>query len=112
MNKTMQRISDATTTVIQHGGRRNIGNYRVFEDGGFVVVEYRGTDVATFDVGPKRRVRLNTGTYYTATTKNVMNAALRGAQAPYTVFQKDYSWFIDDDGRGPVDFIDNEWITM
>ncbi len=64
-------------TVIQHGGRRNIGNYRVFEDGGFVVVEYRGTDVATFDLGPKRRVRLNTGTYYTATTKNVMNAALR-----------------------------------
>ena len=112
MNKTMQSIADATTTVIKQGGRRSLGNYQVFEDGGFVVVEYRGTDVATIDLGPKRRVRLNTGGWRTSTTKNVMNAALQGAQAPYTVFQRDYSWFIDDDGRGPVDFVDNEWITL
>lgn len=99
MNKTMSRIADATTAARHwEGGRfeRHMGHYSVKCTGSQAAdVSYRGTVVANFD--GCGHVVLNTGGWQTATTKNVINAALR--DTPFSVHQVKGEWFVDSELR-------------
>lgn len=58
---------------------------------GSIRVTYHATDIVTFwpDL-----VTLNTGGYRTVTTKRKMNQAANQFGLGYSVYQKDYNWFV------------------
>lgn len=64
---------------------------------GTIKVVYHGTPVVT--VEPKGRITLDTGGYWTVTTKNRMNQASNQLGLGFLVWQKNYEWFIDIDGH-------------
>jgi hypothetical protein len=89
-----------TRRALDEGVGGNVSNYGVISnhwDGERIVsVSYRGTVVVTFkNVNGYRWAELNNGGWQTLTTKNVINAALAGAGSRYTVFQRDFEWYVD-----------------
>ena len=48
---------------------------------------------------PEGRIVLNTGGYFTATTKTRMNQASRQFNLGFLVFQEDFKWYVDVDGH-------------
>jgi len=66
----------ATTTTTQEGTTR---------------VTYHATHVVTFD---SRLITLNSGGWFTATTKTRMNQASNQFDLGYSVFQKSRQWFV------------------
>jgi len=63
---------------------------------GILRVTYHSTDVVS--VTPKT-IRLNTGGWKTATTRTRMNQASRQYSLGYTVYQKNYSWYVEYKGK-------------
>lgn len=72
-------------------------------ENGCIAVNYRGTDVVTFN---EREVTLNTNGYFTATTKTRMNQASNQFGLGYHVYQRDYAWFVDLPNGERREFID------
>ena len=64
---------------------------------GVLRVTYHGTHVVT--VYPEGRIVLNTGGYFTVTTKTRMNQASNQFNLGFLVFQKDFDWYVDIDGH-------------
>jgi hypothetical protein len=66
---------------------------RVWRDpAGTLVVQYHNTEVVTASADGK--VVLRTGGWQTATTRTRMNQAANQFQLGYSVFQKDFNWFV------------------
>ncbi len=55
-------------------------------------VRYHGTDVVRFGPGT---IILDSGGYHTATTKQRMNQTSNQFNLGYSVFQKDFEWFVE-----------------
>lgn len=63
--------------------------------GDMVDVVYHNTTVASVKwVEGRVRAMLNTGGWYTPTTKDRINTVLRVAGIPATVYQREYQWFV------------------
>ena len=54
-------------------------------------IRYWSTDVVTFD---NDSVLLNNGGWYTSTTKTRMNQASRQFNLGFSVYQKDFDWYV------------------
>ena len=59
---------------------------------GTIRVTYHSTNIVT--VNPDGSVRLDSGGYRSATTKTRMNQASNQLGLGFTVFQKDFDWFV------------------
>ena len=68
----------------------------VRQEDGLTVIRYHYTDIVKFD---DKRIILNTGGWYTATTKTRMNQASNQFNLGYKVFQKDNAWFVSYSGK-------------
>lgn len=64
---------------------------------GTIRVTYHSTDVVT--VRPNGDIVLDTGGWFTATTKVRMNQAANQLGLPYQVYQSDHSWFVTFAGK-------------
>lgn len=67
----------------------------VYSDGNYICVKYHETDVVKFN---DFEIILNSGGWYTDTTKTRMNQASNQYRLGYKVFQKDFDWFVDYNG--------------
>jgi hypothetical protein len=78
--------------------QNRIGSHKTYvrSDGNAIIVRYHYTDVVKFT--PKT-ITLNTGGWETSTTKTRMNQASRQYGLGYTVYQKDYDWFVRYKGK-------------
>ena len=86
MSKT-QTLGKHKTTITKELG---IGN----ED--YMVVRYWNTDIVKFN---NERIILNTGGWSTATTKRRMNQTSEQFNLGYQVYQKNYNWFVEYQGK-------------
>ena len=66
------------------------------DDKGNTIIRYHSTDVVTFS--PKRIV-LNTGGWFTNTTRTRMNQAANQFNLGFSVYQKKFRWFVEFNGR-------------
>lgn len=71
-----------------------------FEDGKHYV-QYHDTKVVIWD---HENITLNTGGWMTATTKSRMNQTARQMVLNFSVYQKDYRWFVSKPDGDTVDF--------
>ena len=78
----LSRIGKHATTIRNENGKR--------------IVRYHYTDIVTVD---KDQVRLNAGGWHTATTKTRMNQAANEWGLGFSVFQRDYAWFVEFGGH-------------
>lgn len=86
-----RRVSGVSTTVKR-------------EENGRLVVRYHWTDVVV--VEPNGDIRLDTNGWRTATTKLRMNQAANQYGLGYTVWQKDFAWFVRWQGKD-IEFSEN-----
>ena len=82
-----QTLGKHKTTITKEVG---IGN----ED--YMVVRYWNTDIVKFN---NERIILNTGGWSTATTKRRMNQTSEQFNLGYQVYQKNYNWFVEYQGK-------------
>ena len=82
-----QTLGKHKTTITKELG---IGN----ED--YMVVMYWNTDIVKFN---NERIILNTGGWSTATTKRRMNQTSEQFNLGYQVYQKNYNWFVEYQGK-------------
>ena len=76
-----------------------IGKHRTTiktDDNDFTIVKYHQTDVVKFD---ETSIILNTGGWTTNTTKNRMNQTSQKFDLGFSVFQKNWEWFLEYDGK-------------
>jgi len=81
-----------------------IGSHKtsVFAENGFTRVLYHQTQVVKFN---EKQIRLNSNGWATVTTKLRMNQASNQFNLGYRVFQKDFEWFVDYQGK-TMDYYD------
>ena len=70
-------------------------------------VVYHNTAIVNFD---ERSIRLNSGGWRTKKTKDDMNRASNQFDLGYTVFQKDFDWFVATAGE-TIPFVDHMCIN-
>jgi len=72
---------------------KTIGHHAtsIHTDNDMIIVTYHNTEVVKFN---SSTIILNTGGYYTYTTKTRMNQASNQYNLGYRVFQKNFDWFI------------------
>lgn len=68
----------------------------VSSKGGFTDVTYHNTNVVSFN---DKVINLNTGGWFTNTTKTRMNQAANEYGLEFTVFQKNGEWFVTHKGK-------------
>ena len=78
----LNKIGKVATAVIQE----NFGTK----------VKYHNTVVVEFDID---QIILNSGGWKTLTTKNRMNQTSNEYNLGFQVFQKDFDWYVDFDGK-------------
>lgn len=64
---------------------------KVYAEAGSTVIQYHATKVVTFN---DKEILLNNGGWKTNTTKARMNQASNEYGLGYTVYQKDFGWFV------------------
>ena len=71
-----------------------IGTHKttIYREGEFTKVKYHYTDVVSFN---DEEIILKTGGYKTNTTKTRMNQTSRQFNLGFTVYQKDWQWYVD-----------------
>lgn len=69
---------------------------KIREKDGKTIVSYHGTDIVEFD---DDTITLNTGGYETASTKTKMNQTAGEFDLGYAVYQRNYNWFVDYNGK-------------
>lgn len=84
---TMQQVGSTATKILQ----------QVDQDGHWTAVRYHWTDVVRWNTNGK--IILNHGGYMSATIKTRMNQASNQFGLGFTVWQKNYEWFVDVDGK-------------
>lgn len=81
---------------------------RIIKDtDGVIRVRYHNTDVVT--ITPDKSVMLFTGGYRSNTTKLRMNQASHKFDLGYSVYQRNYSWYVDFQGE-TIDFTSDHLI--
>ena len=70
------------------------------DDDGFTKVVYHQTPVVKFN---HKKIILNTGGYKTVTTKSRMNQTSNQFKLGFSVYQKDFEWFVTY-GSEPIPF--------
>ena len=65
----------------------------IFNMDGYTCVKYHDTVVVSFD---NDRIVLNSGGWFTPTTKTRMNQSSHQFLLDFHVYQKDFEWFVDD----------------
>jgi hypothetical protein len=75
---------------------------------GTTYVRYHATDVVAFN---QTTITLRSGGWRTQTTKNRMNQAASQFDLGFTVFQKDFDWFVDLPNGKRVDFAEGMQIA-
>lgn len=75
-----------------------VGSHRtsIYTEKGMTKVVYHNTAVVSFD---PESITLDTGTYYTRTTKVRMNQASSQFDLGFRVFVKDFEWYVEWDGN-------------
>ena len=75
-----------------------VGSHKtsVFTEGGWTKVVYHNTVVVKFN---RDKIVLDSGKWFTMTTKTRMNQASNQYGLGFTVFQKDFEWFVDYKGK-------------
>jgi len=68
----------------------------VFTEGGWTKVAFHNTVVVKFN---RNKIVLDSGKWFTPTTKTRMNQASHQYGLGFTVFQKDFEWFVDYKGK-------------
>lgn len=71
-------------------------NTTIFNDGTHTVVKFHYTDVVKFN---HREIVLDSNGYQTYTTKVRMNQASNQYNLGYYVYQRDFEWFVNYQGR-------------
>lgn len=69
----------------------------IVTENGITSVYYHGTPVVRFGGG--KPVTLNTGGYFTVTTKRRMNQAANQYGLGFSVYQRSRQWYVDHNGR-------------
>lgn len=89
---TLRSYADAIA-FLKGKEQRKIGHkcYLVLRGNDAVAVRYHNTDIVTYY--PNGSININNGGYRTVTTKRNINR-----YSPFSVFQKDFDWFIVVDG--------------
>jgi hypothetical protein len=77
------------------------------DEKGTTRVRYHQTDVVSFS--PKT-ITLNTGGWFTNTTRNRMNQAAQQFALGYSVYQKAFRWFVEFNGKTVA--FDGEAVTL
>ena len=82
-----------------------LSTYRTtwFDNGNFGGVTYINTNIVQWRDGI---VTLDSGAWETVTTKRKMNQASRQFALGYTVYQRDYKWYVDTPTESAVPFCD------
>ena len=75
----------------------------VFGEGNLTKIVYQRTAIVTFD---RDSVTLRNGGWQTVTTKRKMNQASHQFGLGYSVFQKDFSWFVTLPNGATIPFMD------
>ena len=101
MNKAMSEIADAVANKRPMHSKLYAVAVR---ENGTVEVLYRGTLVALIQ---NDKMYVNTGGWYTATTKKVINAAFWGAGANVNIFQHNWNWTLNRFERGTYQPLNN-----
>ena len=78
----------------------------ITQDDGILCVTYQSTPIVT--VSPTH-IKLNTGGWFSVTTKRKMNQASHQFDLGYSVYQRDYKWYVDYKGK-TYDFDNNTLI--
>ncbi len=89
--------------------QHSIGSHAtsVYTENGATKVRYHATEVVIFN---DNHIWLNSGGWYTNTTKTRMNQASNQFGLGFSVYQKDYDWFVSFHGK-TIPFKDNMIIT-
>ena len=106
----MRKIETQMNMAIKSQKNWSSGNTQVITDNGFSRVFLHGNhianvfdDVVNGDV--KKVVQLFDGGWQTVTTKSRLNALLDEFATGFSVFQKNWEWFVSDfQGKNIVDF--------
>jgi len=80
---------------------------RVYTYEGVTSVSYHGTEVVKFD---NKHIALNTGGWFTNTTKTRMNQTSNQFGLGFSVYQKGWNWFVD--FKGETIAFDGSKITL
>jgi hypothetical protein len=82
-----------------------LSTYRTtwFDNGDFGGVTYINTNIVQWRDGI---VTLDSGGWETVTTKRKINQASRQFALGYTVYQRDYKWFVDTPEKSAIPFFD------
>lgn len=83
-------------------------NTKVHTHGGSTYVTLHGTDVVVFD---QDWVKLNTGGYFSHTTKDRMNQASNQFDLGYRVYQKAYRWYVETPKGETLEFT-QDWVAF
>lgn len=75
----------------------------IFQNDGYTCIRYHRTNVVKFN---NNEIILNSGGWWTSTTKTRMNQASNQFGLGFRVFQKNFAWFVDFQGQ-TIDFEDN-----
>ena len=67
-------------------------------------VRHYETDIVHVSFASGNKVVLSSGGHFSATTKRHINNALRALRVNASVYQRDYTWYIDDNGTEQVFF--------
>ena len=82
-----------------------LSNYKTiwFDNGDHGGVTYQQTNIIAWNGG---KITLRSGGWETVTTKRKMNQAARQFALGYSVWQKNYKWFVDLPNGETVEFVD------
>jgi hypothetical protein len=84
---------------------------KISRDDGVIRVKYHNTDVVTYE--PNRgTVTLNTGGYFTATTKKRMNQAAEHYGLGFKVKQVDWTWYVELENKELLTFDGNTLVIL
>lgn len=100
----MRKIAIDAVRAIKANKEYRRDNTRVYWDAGICYVRLYNTDIIVLDANA---LWLNSGGYWTVTTKSRINDVLTGLGFPISVIQKDFDWYITNgNDESVVDFYD------
>ena len=100
----MRKIETQMNMAIKSQKNWCSGNTQVITDGGMSRVFLHGNHIATYNHVTKE-LALFDGGWQTVTTKSRLNALLFEFATGFSVFQKNWDWFVSDfQGKNIVDF--------
>ena len=102
----MRKIETQMNTAIRNKKNWAGSNTTVFADDNFAKVYLHGNHIATYNYANKE-LSLFDGGWQSNTTKSRLNALCFELATGFSVFQKNWEWFVSDyQGKTKKDFVD------